>query len=219
MEDCVIDLSHFNQVNDFAKVKAAGIRAVIHKATQGHAVVDATYAARRTQAQTAGLLWGAYHFGTGWDGVEQADWFLSKVGSPAPSILVLEFEQNTAGPSMTLAQAHAFVTHIQAKTGRWPGLYAGSYLKEQLKSAKDPVLANCWFWLAQYSATPVIPKAWLRWTLWQYTETGAVPGIGGQVDRDRFNGSADELAAFWKQGGKGAGAAPAAPKPAQPAKG
>mgnify|MGYP006160279261 CR=1 FL=1 len=35
MIDAVIDISHFNGAPDWARVKAAGILGVIHKATQG----------------------------------------------------------------------------------------------------------------------------------------------------------------------------------------
>jgi hypothetical protein len=91
------------------------------------------------------MLWGAYHFGTGADGVEQADFFMEKVQPDANSLLVLDFESNPQGPSMTLEEARAFVTHVQSVTGRFPGLYAGAYLKQLLGVGHDPVLANCWF--------------------------------------------------------------------------
>jgi Glycosyl hydrolases family 25 len=43
----VIDLSHHNGAVDLGKASAAGILAVIHKATQGRTVVDPTYAPNR----------------------------------------------------------------------------------------------------------------------------------------------------------------------------
>ena len=46
----VVDLSHHNETVDFAKMKAAGIVGVIHKATQGLTYVDETYAGRRVEA-------------------------------------------------------------------------------------------------------------------------------------------------------------------------
>jgi lysozyme len=203
MLNAVIDLSHHNTVSSFAQAAGSGVRAVIHKATQGHAWVDPAYAPHRDGATSAGLLWGAYHFAAGSDGVAQAEWFLSNLGDPQPSILVLDLEHNPTGPTMGLDEARAFVTHIQSVTGRWPGLYAGSYLKEILGTSGDPVLANCWFWLAQYGPTPVIPPNWATWTLWQYTDGMAgtagpttVPGIG-PCDRDFFNGDDDAFGRFW----------------------
>ena len=62
MQPLVIDIYHGDAVQDFARVKAAGIVGVIHKASQGGAVVDRAYASRRKLALAAGLKWGAYHF-------------------------------------------------------------------------------------------------------------------------------------------------------------
>jgi lysozyme len=186
--DAIIDLSHFNANPDFALARSGGILAVIHKATEGIAFSDPAYAARRDAA--GGLWWGAYHFGDGTDGIEQADFFLSKIGTTR--MLALDFEKNPGGPSMTLDQARAFVTRVRAATGRWPGLYGGGYLKQMLGGAKDPVLGNCWLWLAQYGPRAVVPPNWTAWSMWQYTDSSAVPGVG-RCDRSRFNGSAAEL--------------------------
>jgi lysozyme len=59
-------------------------------------------------------------------------------------LLVLDFESNKAGSSMSLQDARDFVTHIKQVTGTWPGPYGGSYLKEQLSHQADPTLQNCW---------------------------------------------------------------------------
>jgi lysozyme len=87
-------------------------------------------------------------------------------------------------------------------TGRWPGLYSGHYIKELLGTRADPVLANCWLWLAQYGPTAVVPPNWASWTMWQYTDGGLGPephvveGIG-RCDRDKFNGSTGALRRLW----------------------
>jgi hypothetical protein len=38
-----------------------------------------------------------------------------------------------------------------------------------------------------------LPDAWASWGIWQYGSTGTVPGISGDVDVDRFNGTLDDL--------------------------
>jgi lysozyme len=198
----VIDISHWDREVDFQSVASSGVVGVMQKATQGQLDVDPTYNGNRIKAIGASLLWGAYHFGTGDDGVRQAEHFLSVVGSSENVLLALDFEQNPAGPSMDLEQARAFVTHVQAQTGRYPGLYGGSYLKSLIGAASDPVLAQCWFWLAQYGPTPVIPPNWGTWTFWQYTdgaygpEPHTVLGIG-RCDRNFFNGPEAQLRRLW----------------------
>ncbi|WP_236984684.1 hypothetical protein [Marinagarivorans cellulosilyticus] len=57
-------------------------------------------------------------------------------------------------------------------------------------------------WLAEYADTPILPKIWPTWTLWQYTDGNhgpqphTVDGIG-PCDREHFNGSQVQLEAFW----------------------
>ncbi|MFC3581599.1 glycoside hydrolase family 25 protein [Sphingomonas hylomeconis] len=201
--NAVVDISHHNGTKiDFAKAKADGIIGVIHKASQGQSGRDPMYQANRAKATAAGLLWGAYHFATGSDGIKQAVNFLDRVGATEHTLLVLDFEPNLTGPSMSLGEARAFVTHVHDVTGRWPGFYSGHYIKQLLGTKKDPILANCWFWLAQYGPTPVVPPAWPTWTMWQYTdgaigpEPHSVKGIG-LCDRDKFNGSEVQLRKLW----------------------
>jgi lysozyme len=201
--NAVIDLSHHNQNLDFQQIREeGGIVGAIHKATQGLRFQDPTYLTHRPSALSNGLLWGAYHFGTGSDGVEQAQAFLDFVSPDEQTLLVLDFEANPHGPSMTLEEARAFVTHVQSITGRWPGLYSGYYIKTLLGTTQDPVLANCWFWLAQYGPTPIVPVNWRIWTMWQYTDGAAGPDShditgAGLCDRDQFAGDEAALRAFW----------------------
>ena len=201
--NAVVDISHHNGNIDLQLAKADGIIGVIHKATQGTTGVDPMYQTNKAKAAAAGLLWGAYHFATGDDGVAQAKHFLEVVGTFDNTLLVLDLEANPTGPSMSLNNARAFVTHVDQVTGRFPGLYSGSYIKELLGSSKDPVLAQCWLWLAQYGPNAVVPPNWPTWTMWQYTDGASGPqphqvnGIG-HCDRDKFNGTEDQLRALWQ---------------------
>jgi lysozyme len=206
MVNAIVDISHHNTISSFASVKADGIAGVIHKGTQGAGYFDPTFIGHRTQAKAAGLLFGAYHFGTAGDPIVQADFFLSKVGPD--DLLALDFEPNPQGQSMSLHEAEQFVHHIRQVTGRYPGLYSGHSIKEALAaagitSAAQTELSNCWLWIAQYGPVkPLIPKIWPQWTLWQYTDGGAgspphaVKGIG-LCDRDQFNGTLAQLQQFW----------------------
>lgn len=203
MIDSIIDVSHHNGPSlDFSKAKQDGIVGVIHKATQGQSGLDPMYELNRKKVTAAGLLWGAYHFATGSEGVTQAVHFLATLGDTAGMLLVLDLEPNPTGPSMSLEEARAFVTHVHDAAGRWPMLYSGHYIKQLLGTGKDQVLANCPLWLAQYGPTAVVPPNWPTWTMWQYTD-GAIgvdptPVAGiGHCDRDRFNGTAERLKVLW----------------------
>jgi lysozyme len=200
--NAVVDLSHHNGNVNLKKAQESGLVGIIQKATQGERFVDPTFKKNRTKASDAGLLFGAYHFGTGANGVSQAVHFLTTVAPDKDTLLVLDFEDNHAGTSMSLEEARAFVTHVRTQTGRFPGFYSGHTIKRLLGTASDPVLSQCWFWLAQYGPTPVVPPCWDTWTMWQYTDGAVgpephdVPGIG-RCDRDKFNGTAKQLKDWW----------------------
>jgi hypothetical protein len=55
----------------------------------------------------------------------------------------------------------------------------------------DWLAENTSLWLAQFTAgQSSLPSAtWPAWGHWQFTDQGAVPGFGGVLDCDRFNGS------------------------------
>jgi lysozyme len=198
----IADISHWSGSVDLAEAKASGLSGIFQKATQGTTYVDPTLDANMNAAVSAGLSFGTYHFGTNADGASQADFYLSEV-SGSTGLLVLDFEENSSSDStMTLAQAEAFVQALKNATGIWPGLYCGSYAKQVLAGTASAILTNCWLWYAEYGSSPQIPSCWSAWTLWQYTDgtsgidTTPVSGIGA-CDRETFNGTASELAAFW----------------------
>ncbi|MEI9991846.1 MAG: glycoside hydrolase family 25 protein [Rhizomicrobium sp.] len=200
----VVDLSHYSPTPDFAAAKAGGVLGIVHKATQGSGYVDAKYAARAVQAKKAGLLWGAYHFGTSADVDAQVAKFLSVVKPDASTLVALDFEQNEASPAqtMSLPQAKQFLKAIEAKLGRKAVLYGGSYLKSKLGTTVDPYLAQHRLWWAQYGNAALIPPTWKSYWLWQYTDghngptPHAAPGLGSP-DIDTFDGTDAELATQW----------------------
>jgi lysozyme len=200
--NAVIDISHHNGNVNLVKAKGDGILGVIQKATQGQSGKDPTFKTNRSKANDAGVMFGAYHFATGSDGLKQAQHFLDVVDSIENTLLVLDFEPNPTGPDMGLEEARSFVLHVKEQTGRFPGLYSGHYIKKLLGTSKDEVLGQCWFWLAQYGPTAVVPVNWSTWTMWQYTDGAFGPpphkvaGLG-RCDRDKFQGDEAGLKKLW----------------------
>lgn len=202
----VVDLSHFDRVDDFAAAKNAGLAGVICKATQGAGFRDPTYAERRGQAKAAGLLWGAYHFGTGDPVRPQVQNFLGTAQPDDETLVALDFEPN-GSDTMSLEQARAFLALVTAALGRKPVLYSGSLIKQALGDQVDAFFASHRLWLADYSAQPVLPASWQNYWLWQYSDGAAGPtphtvaGItgnsAGQIDCNTFDGTPQELAAQW----------------------
>jgi lysozyme len=201
MSDVVIDLSHWQAPVDFEQAKAAGVAAVILKATQGAYWVDQTFAERYAAATAAGLLIGAYHFLDDSPPSQQVENFLS-MAEDCP-VLALDAEPNAIGGTVTLAQTAEAAARLKMATGRAPLVYISRYgIDGRGTGFPNSVLARCPLWLPAYNSRPVCPPGWSKWALWQHTDgtTGhsvmPVPGVG-RCDRSRFAGTPEELAAWW----------------------
>jgi lysozyme len=202
----VIDISHHNVVRDFKLAAAAGVKGVIHKATQGRAYADPNYVHNRVMAEEAGLLWGAYHFNTGDDVKTQAKWFITKARPDDKTLLVLDYEDNRLS-NMNIHQAVDFLHQVEDLTGRKAAIYSGNRLKEtigSLNASDRAYVTSHRLWLCQYGPRAVLPKGFRKYWLWQFTGDGvgpkphSVPGIvGNGIDINTFNGTPDELAASW----------------------
>lgn len=203
----VVDLYHGDDVRDFAAAKAAGVIGIIHKATQGTAYRDPLHDARRKAATDAGLLWGSYHFNTGESAAAEVAAFLSAAQPDTNTLMALDFEANK-GHVLTLQYARDFLSLLDAKIGRHAVLYSGNAIKEKLGNALDVTFSSRRLWLCQYGPTwkmgPL--KSWQRPWLWQYTDGTAgpgprsvpgIPGAGGKVDLNHYEGSADDLRTEW----------------------
>ena len=117
----VIDLSHHNTVTDFGKIAAAGIRGVIHKATEGVTFKDAEYGPRRQAAIGAGLIWGAYHFLRPGDMKAQAKFFLDTAKLDAGTLIAADHEDE----GVSVDDLKVFLSEVANAAGRSPVLYSG----------------------------------------------------------------------------------------------
>lgn len=138
---------------------------------------DGRYYQHLKAAKKAGLVTGAYHFGTAsHHGYVQANAFLNATDSTAtPDFYVLDLEKEVGLPRMTDDDARAFIHSVQAQR-KDVGLY---------HSLHDfPHLGQNWNWVAFWSD---IPPA-ISWKFWQYH--------GGPLDLDRFNGNRAALLTF-----------------------
>ena len=210
--DAVIDISRFVTVTDFRLVRQSNILGVIHKASEGGDYADTACAARRPQAEAAGLLWGTYHFGKGDSpGAQQAAFFLDSSRPSRGTLLALDFEPNEGDPSnsMTREQAEAFVQAVASATGRLPLVYVHPTWAKGTRITPDSILARCGLWVVDYRASPEIPRAWATsgWRLWQYASdeyagrrahgrNRIIQGLD-RCDRNLFNGDVAALYQFW----------------------
>lgn len=206
-----IDVSHWQGIIDWRKVQTSGKVFVYIKASQGVSGIDSQFVQNARGAKAAGMLVGVYHFITASsqnEAREEAQHFVNvmkKVGDAAWFDLppALDYEDNPKGISTAQINtvAQAFMVELTRLTGRKPILYTGNAFASNFNAA----LGVYDLWVARYSETRVPDNrpAWSKWTFWQYSDSGRVPGITGNVDLNEFSGTAEQLRAYIS--GKGGG--------------
>lgn len=210
-----VDVSHWQGSINWPAVRAAGHSFAILKATEATNYKDPTFDANRARARAAGLVTGAYHFARGGSVAAEADWFCQAVGSLAPGeLVVLDWEISNPNPP---AWCSSWLARVRDRLGVKPLIYMN--YSAARGSNWGPVIAGDYgLWLARYNGTA--DKAGTEGTPWpfvamkQYTDTGRVPGISGNVDLNTFFGDLATLGKYGKGGGAGPAPAPApAPQP------
>jgi lysozyme len=194
-----IDVSHWQGVIDWPKVKSAGKRFAYIKASEHTTFVDDMWATNRAQAKANGILVGAYHFArpdtsTG-DAVREADHFIN-TASPVKGELLPVLDLEVTG-GLTDAQlsawAKSFLDRVYARTGVKGAIYVSpSFWSNNAGNSQN--LAQAGYkvlWIAHWTtgSTPSVPaNNWggNGWTFWQYTSSGTVSGISGRVDLNRY---------------------------------
>lgn len=125
--------------------------------------------------------WGAYHFAGGTSPNAEADYFIARLREQPGWTLppVLDWEPPRFDPALALTWVLRFCERVEDELQVRPMIYTGAYVA----LARDRALLAYSLWLAAYTPQPIACAPWGdRWTAWQYTSTGRVPGIAGNVD-------------------------------------
>ena len=197
-----IDTSDYNTINDYAAAAASGmVQFWFNKATEGIHYVNPHYKTLHDAVKAQGIPYGAYHFFHGAiDGAAQAQAFLNVINGYEGQLLPFVDCEDGGRDGVTadtyLSQLAAFITAVDATlSGKRTIIYFGfsfwqSFLGGSSNFAGHPAFP------AAYNDNPDLNMSgtgWKGWTLWQYSDGSAVrvppiPGIVGNVDRDRLNG-------------------------------
>ena len=194
-----IDVSHWQETIDWVKVAGAGKKFAFIKATESTDFLDNLYATNRSKAKANGIKVGAYHFarpGTNSnDAVNEANWFIKNAGPISGELLpVLDLEQTGGLTDAQLeAWTQAFMDRVYTLTGVRGAIYVSpSFWSNNVgNSTKIAAAGYKVLWIAHWTSgsAPTVPGSnWNGngWTFWQYTSSGAVNGISGRVDLNRY---------------------------------
>ena len=197
-----IDVARYQDNIDFRTTFQSGIHFTFMKATEGKDYLDPNFRSNWVKARDAGMPRGAYHFMT-WCSLasEQATWFVANVPADPdalPPVLDLEWNNHsscTKKPSRAdaLEKIRVMLEAMERHTGKLPIIYTDmNFHRDVLDGEYFP---NA-FWLRSTAAEPHQRYGNRVWTFWQWTQTGVVRGIRGEVDRNAFYGGQNEWIQF-----------------------
>lgn len=189
----IIDVSTWQGVINWAKVKADGVDMAIIKATQGHSLsssmylfTDSKFTANIKGAIANNIPVGVYHFFTGRttaDALAEADYFC-KVIAPYKGNIIFAFcdaENYNNNYLLGLSKAdlsariNDFCGRVKAR-----GFRAGHYTNiDHIQSYINLSAIPYPVWVAKYGGSKPSVANML---MWQYTSTGRINGINGNVD-------------------------------------
>lgn len=195
-----VDVSYYQGAIDWNAVKSDGVEFAIVRVSDGIGFEDPQFDANWTGTHAAGIYRGAYQFfRPNQDAIAQADLLLSRMGPLGPDDLppVIDVEADGGLPPAAVASAvRTWIDHVTAAIGRAPIIYTGFFFWRDQVGAADMTTSPLWH--AQYTTAecPNIAPPWPDWAFWQFTSSGRVAGISGDVDTNRFNGSHQQLLDF-----------------------
>jgi len=195
-----IDVSKWQGDIDWAAVKNDGIVYAIVRATHGINTIDEWFDSNWNDSRAEGIYVGVYqYFEPGQDPIAQADLMLEMMGPLGPEDLppVIDVESHGGLPPAEVASAVGqWIDHVEAATGVAPIIYTGRYFWQDY--VQSPAFADYPLWIAHYTdGCPNIPDQWSDWVFHQYTSSGSVAGIAGDVDRNDFNGDLAALSGLF----------------------
>ena len=196
-----IDISRWQGDIDWARVRSSGVSFAFIKATEGADHSDPAFRRYWAEAGAARLPRGAYHYYYFCrTGAEQAAWFIRNVPrerGALPPVLDLEWTNSRTCPRRPPAhevkrEAEIFMQIVGQHYGQRPIIYTtvDFYRDNRLGDMRAE------FWLRSVADHPRVTYPGQRWSFWQYTGTGSVPGISGHVDLNAFAGSAGQWRAW-----------------------
>ena len=191
-----IDISSHQGFIDWAKVSSdKNISFVYIKATEGATYRSPHYAHNITQARRHGLLVGSYHYLSSSSTIDEQFKNFSKFALKSVQDLIPMLDVEVRGDwsrSQLIDSVDRFCQLVELHYGVQPMIYStmGFYNKNLA-----PHFNKHHLYIGRYSNE----KPEINWegeyTIWQYSETGIIPGIDAYVDLCRYRDDAwiDEL--------------------------
>ena len=182
-----IDVSHYQGYIDWKQVAADNRVAFVYlKATENVGLVDNTYKRNLEGARSEGIPVGVYHFFNSMSAAAAQLQNFCSVVDPRTQDLIPIVDVETP-PRGDLAAFHsrlrAFIDGVEKHFGCKPLIYTGMHFYNKYLQGK---FTDCPFMFARYAEEAPTISDDVRFVIWQFTASGSINGIRGNVDRSRF---------------------------------
>jgi len=164
---------------------------------------DAHFDRNWAEAKRVGMLRGAYqYFITGEDPIAQADFLIAKIGQletgdlpPVIDVEVREVDAIVPVPQI-IENVGIWLERVESGLGVRPIIYTSQSMWERMTENSE-LFSEYPLWVAHYNTDcPLVPGAWTTWTFHQYSSTGGIEGYAGDIDKNTFAGTFEELQAM-----------------------
>ena len=182
-----IDVSHYQGNIDWKQVAQDGrVGFVYIKATESSGLVDGTYRRNLEGARAAGIPAGVYHFFSPTATVQQQlSNFFSNVDPKEQDLVpIIDVEAPPRGSvSEYVSRLRNFIDGVAERFGCKPIIYTGPHFHQKYLLGS---FTDCRFMFARYNQEAPVPAEKVHFILWQFTASGSIKGIRGNVDRSQF---------------------------------
>lgn len=185
----IIDVSHWQGNIDFNKVRNDGIKGVIIKAggSDSGFYTDSKFNDNYKKASNAGLSIGTYYFvgknclSTA-DGKADAQRFANIIkGKNFDLPVYMDVEAPASGQKAKVTNAIIGFCEEMENRGYFVGVYASDISGFKDRINYNDIKNRYTSWVARYGSKPQYATTY---GIWQYSSTGKVNGISGNVDMD-----------------------------------
>ncbi|MBQ8099075.1 MAG: glycosyl hydrolase family 25 [Bacteroidaceae bacterium] len=180
-----IDVSHYQYQIDWQRVAQEGqVGYAYIKATEGAELQDEYYRYNIEQARHAGIRVGSYHFFRAHVPLDQQ---LSNMTSVVKAeeqdmLPLIDVESlNRVKPAEMVRRLKVFLQRVTAHYGKKPAIY--TFVNFYNKYLAGAGLEDYPLMIAFYRDAQPELRDGRKYVIWQYTASGDVPGVDGEVDR------------------------------------
>lgn len=193
-----VDVSHHNPILDWEEVKRQNIHFTYIKATEGITHDDRNYPYNYKLAKENNIKTGSYHFyNFGISGREQAKHFIRIAKCQSGDLIpAIDVEHSPANPyskdpvfiKSVIKELKIMENELYEYYGVHPIIYTNTDCYKLYINNSFP---NNPIWISSLNKEP--NNEIKNWIIWQFTHTGELDGIVGNLDLNYFRYSFEEL--------------------------